>query len=115
MGDGELVRPHSDLAERDVLSGVLIGNRQSEVVFDALSPRHFFNSANREVFSAFIALRMARLPITLLSVMEVLERSGKLDAADGAAYVASLLDGVPQICDLGYAARRVRDNAALRD
>jgi len=52
--------------------------------------------------------------VELLSLAEDLRRQGELDAAGGAAYLASLMDGVPRNLNLEYYARIIKEKALLR-
>ena len=44
-----------------------------------------------------------------------MERSGELEAAGGAAYLAQLVDGVPRITNVEHYARIVKEKALLRN
>lgn len=115
MGDIDPTPIRNDLAETDVIAGILVGNRQAEAAFDVLAADHFHDSRHGAIYSAFQELRAAKLPVELTTLYEQLERSGKIDAAGGMDYLVSLMDGVPRIGDLAYAAKRVRECAMLRE
>jgi len=54
------------------------------------------------------------LPVDLLTLSEELERSGSLDEVGGAAYLSSLMDGVPKNPNVEYYAKIIKEKSLLR-
>jgi hypothetical protein len=102
-------------AERSVLGALLVGAPLPD-----LSPEDFFkpsdsqNSAHGHIFAAMQYLKSQGRPIDLVLLTEELKRRGQLEECGGAAYVASLPDGMPKISNVEHYARIVTEKAILR-
>lgn len=102
-------------AERGVLGAILVLARGALNVLDFLEADEFHSRANHEIFAAMLRLREQHAPIDLVSVSEELRRVDKLETANGAAYIASLGDGIPHISHVESYARIVKKKARLRE
>jgi replicative DNA helicase len=106
--------PHSPETERTVLGGILVNNKNLNVVLSIVSTEDFYKEANRSILEAMSSLVDKGLPIDLLTLTDELKKSGLLDEAGGAAYLSSLLDGVPKSLNIEYHARIIKEKALLR-
>lgn len=106
--------PHSLEAERSILGGILVNVQNLSVVLSVLGPDDFYRDAHRLILDKIVALVDKGLPVDLLSVAEALQRDGQLEAVGGAAYLASLMDGVPRSISVSYHAQVVKEKALLR-
>jgi len=104
----------SDSAERAVLGAILADSDCFRRVVPMLAPEDFYNEAHCVVFRAFTHLAAEHRAIDLLTATDQLERSGKLTAAGGAAYVGSLADGLPDPANVEHYAAIVRERAVKR-
>jgi replicative DNA helicase len=106
--------PHSQETEKTVLGGILVNNKNLNVVLSLVSPEDFYKDANRQILERMSALVDKGLPIDLLTLTDELQKSGILDEAGGAAYLSSLMDGVPKSLNIEYHARILKEKALLR-
>jgi replicative DNA helicase len=106
--------PHSPEAERTVLGGVLVNNDNLNVVLSTAAPEDFYKEAHKKILGAIILLVEKGVPVELLSLTEELRRAGLLEEVGGAAYVSSLMDGVPRNLNIEYYARIIKEKAILR-
>jgi replicative DNA helicase len=106
--------PHSPEAERVVLGGILINNKNLNVVLSVSTPDDFYKDAHKKILEKIIFLVDKGSPVELLSLCEELRRDGSLDEVGGAAYLASLMDGVPRSLNVEYYARVIKEKALLR-
>jgi len=53
-------------------------------------------------------------PIDLLTLSEELQKAGRLEEVGGAAYLASLMDGVPRSLNISYYAQIIKEKSLLR-
>jgi replicative DNA helicase len=106
--------PHSQETEKTVLGGILVNNKNLNVVLSLLSPEDFYKDGNRQILERMSALVDKGLPIDLLTLTDELQKSGMLDEVGGAAYLSSLMDGVPKSLNIEYHARIVKEKALLR-
>jgi replicative DNA helicase len=106
--------PNSPEAEKAVLGGILVNPKNLNVVLSIIEPDDFYKEAHRKILERLISLVDRGLPVELLSLSEDLRRQGQLDDAGGAAYLASLMDGVPRNLSVEHYARIVKEKALLR-
>lgn len=106
--------PNSIEAERCVLGAILLDNDKLAVVVDNLAPEDFFFVHHQRLFKEMLTLFDDRKPIDTLTLTDSLHRKGELEAAGGASYLSSLIDGVPRISNVGHYAQIVREKALLR-
>jgi hypothetical protein len=111
--------PHDLEAERAVLGVILTDKKWPEQLNKAseeLSPSDFFHDHHRRIFSAMLRLEEKESPSDPVTVGAELHRKGELEAAGGAAYIASLLEyGAAYCSHLLHYAKIVRKAAALRN
>ncbi len=91
----EKTLPHSLEAERALLGSILLDNGALNVAVGVLGKDDFFSEAHRVTFEKMIGLSEKNRTIDLVTLSEDLLRDGLLDKVGGAAYLASLIDGVP--------------------
>ncbi len=108
------VPPHSQEAEKTVMGGILVNNKNLNVVLSIISPEDFYKDTNRKILDKIIVLVDKSLPVDLLTVTEELQKAGELDEVGGASYVSSLMDGVPKSLNIEYHARIIKEKALLR-
>jgi replicative DNA helicase len=106
--------PHSIEAERSVLGAILLENNALHQAQQLLGDDDFYRDDHRRIYRAMGQLSERSTVIDLVTVKEELERRGELQAAGGASYVSSLVDGVPKSANIEHYARIVKEKATLR-
>ena len=106
--------PQSIEAEQSVLGALLIDRDAVIEVAELLRPEDFYRSHHGTVYAAILELSEKREPVDLVTVSEVLERQGQLDAIGGSAYLTSLINLTPTAVNAVYYARIVERKAVLR-
>ncbi len=106
--------PQNPEAERSVLGSILIDSGSYYRVVSILQPEDFYKDAHRTIFAAIRELAENSSEIDLITVKDQLARYGKLDETGGAAYVSSLVDGIPDIANIERYARIVKEKSTLR-
>lgn len=101
-------------AERSLLGAILIDGSLIARVVEFVTPEDFASEAHRLVFSSSLALSERRDGVDLVTVQHELERTGQLERAGGAAYLASLIDLVPDVENVASYARLIREAAMRR-
>jgi len=107
--------PHNLEAERSVLGAILIHNDAFNQAAEVLNPRDFFRDAHRRIFERMVQLSERGHAIDFVTLKEELSRAGELDEVGGPAYIAALVDGLPQATNIEYYARIVREKSTLRN
>ena len=106
--------PHSLETEKTVLGGILVNNRNLNVVLSVITPEDYYKEANRKILDQIILLVDKGLPIDLITLTEALQKAGCLEEVGGASYISSLMDGVPKSLNIEYHARIIKEKALLR-
>ncbi|MGH9869429.1 MAG: replicative DNA helicase [Candidatus Polarisedimenticolia bacterium] len=106
--------PHNLDAEKSILGSILLENRALNQAQELLREDDFYREGHRRIYRAMSTLRERSAVIDLVTLKNELTRSGDLDGAGGAAYVASLVDGVPKSSNVEHYARIVKEKAVLR-
>ena len=106
--------PHNLEAERCVLGAILIHNEVFNIAAELVDAGDFFRHAHQRVFDKMVHLSERGQVIDLVTLKDELGRSGDLDEVGGAAYIASLADGVPRSTNVENYARIVKEKATLR-
>jgi replicative DNA helicase len=106
--------PHNLEAEQSVLGAILIHNEAFNVAAELVDAADFFRDGHRRVFDKMVDLNERGQAIDLVTLKDELARSGDLDDAGGAAYIAALADGVPRSTNVEHYARIVKEKATLR-
>jgi replicative DNA helicase len=110
----EKTLPHNLEAERAVLGAVLLEESALLTVFETLKPQDFYLSSHQKVFEKMIHLMNTSKPIDLVTLKNELQRSDDLEGVGGAAYLASLTDGLPRAMNIEHYARIVKEKSTLR-
>jgi replicative DNA helicase len=106
--------PHSPEAEKTILGGILINNKNLNVVLSIVAIEDFDKEGNRKILEKIAQLVDRGLPVDVLSLSEELKKSGDLDDIGGASYLSSLMDGVPKSLNVEYYAQIIKEKALLR-
>lgn len=108
------VPPHSPEAEKTVLGGILINNKNLNVVLSIIAPEDFYKDSNRKIIQRIISLVDKGSPVDILTLSEELQKGGELEDVGGASYLSSLLDGVPKSLNVEFHARIIKEKSLLR-
>jgi replicative DNA helicase len=117
MADNTLERPlpQNLEAERSVLGAILLDNHSLNAAMENLRTEDFFLEQHRRVFQRMVDLVEGQQAIDLVTLSDELHRRGELEASGGAAYLASLVDGMPRVANIEHYARIVKEKALLRN
>ena len=106
--------PHNAEAERTVLGAVLVDNSAFNSAAEVLNRDDFYRDGHRRIFDAMAALAERSIPIDTVTLKDELARTSSLEAVGGAAYLASLVEGLPRITNVDEWGRIIREKAVLR-
>lgn len=108
--------PFNEEAEQGVLGSMAQSPTAAARVIDGvrLHTEHFYREIHRELYRAAVALYSRDKPVDLLMLHDELQRTGKLEAAGGRAYVSSLANCVPTDENVEYYAEIVKRDAIKR-
>jgi DnaB-like helicase N terminal domain len=106
--------PHNLDAERSILGAIVLNNEVLKAVVERLSPEDFFLPQHRHLFECMIELARNSQPIDYVTMMELLERRGRLQGAGGIAYVSQLGESQPRATNVAHFAGIVKEKSRLR-
>jgi replicative DNA helicase len=107
--------PHSVDAERSVLGAILLDNRVFDRAQELLTPAAFYSVRHQKIFRLLEEMVEAGSALDVVTLKDALELRGQLEECGGAAYLASLLGGVPRSANVEHYARIVKEKSVLRD
>jgi replicative DNA helicase len=101
-------------AERSILGAILLDNFAYNQAAESLKTDDFSLDSHRRIYSRMVDLAESARPIDLITLTEELDRNKELAGIGEAAYISSLLDGVPDRPSIEHYIQIVRDKALLR-
>jgi len=108
------VPPHSLEAERTVLGGILVGNKDLGAVLSIVSPEDFYNEAHQIIFGKIITMLDKGDPVDVLTLNDAFERAKMLKVVGGVSYISSLMDGIPKSSNIKHYARIIKERSIYR-
>jgi replicative DNA helicase len=109
------VPPQSIEAEQSVLGGLLLDNAAWDKIADVIGEPDFYRSDHRTIFRHIAQLIEENKPADVLTVSEILERSGKLTEVGGQPYIGSLAINTPSAANIRRYAEIVRERSIMRN
>lgn len=106
--------PYSIDAERSVLGSMIISKNAVEVAMELLKTEDFYIAAHQTIFASMHDLYTRSSAVDLVTVVNDLEKHGKLEAIGGVEYVAMLGDYTPSSGNIAYYARIVQERSTQR-
>jgi len=107
--------PWSEDAERAVLGGIIIDAENIlPQVTDVLRSSDFYHGSHRIIFSVILEMHTCGIPIDLVTLRDCLHSNGDDEKVGGAAYIASLTDGLARATNFAYYADLVKQKAKER-
>ena len=101
-------------AERSILGAILLDDKAIHVVLGSVRTDDFYLESHRRIFGKMTMLAADATAIDLVTLKNELQRSDELESAGGAAYLASLTDGMPRAVNIEHYAQIVKEKATLR-
>ena len=106
--------PASQESEMGVLGSVLLDNTALDAAAELIEGSDFYREGHRLVFDTMQNMSERGEPIDILTLVEELRKTDKLERCGGAAYVAGLADTVPSAAHVASYAKIVREKSVLR-
>lgn len=111
--------PSNVEAERSILGAILLDNTAIAGAVKHVSSGDFLLTSHQKLFRHMLAMTEAGQAIDLVTLSEWLFQKGELEDIGtgdviGAAYIASLADGMPRVSNIEHYAKIVRDKSLLR-
>ncbi|MBR5964881.1 MAG: replicative DNA helicase [Treponema sp.] len=115
QGLKDKVPPHNLEAEQAVLGAMLLDWGSVSNVISTLQSDRFYSYQNQVIFEAMVSLFSQNARGDILTLINELTKTNKLQEAGGAAYITALTDTVPTSANIEYYAQIVTEMAIRRD
>ena len=109
------IPPHNLEAEQATIGAMLLDWGAVSDIVTYLRADNFYDQRNQTIYDALMNLFSSGVKGDLLTLIDTLTKSGKLQEAGGAAYISSLTDTVPTSANVDYYARIVQDQSTRRN
>ena len=107
--------PQARELEEAVLGAMLIDRDAVSEIIDILKPESFYLDAHQTVYRAIMGLFERSEPVDILTVTEALRKSGELEMAGGAYFIAELSNKVTSAANVEHHARIVSQKHIQRE
>lgn len=106
--------PSNVEAERLILGVILLDNSTINQAAERLKPDDFFLPSHKRIYEKMLYLYEQGRGIDPITLQEELRRAGELEQVGGAAYIASLFDGVPRFSNIDNYTRITKGKSTMR-
>ena len=89
--------PHNYIAEKIILSSVIINPEALEIVFRSLTVETFYFQNHQELYKIIIEMYTNQIPIDAVTLNTFLQDKGKLETIGGTKILIDLLNSVPNL------------------
>jgi replicative DNA helicase len=106
--------PHNFLAEKTILSCLLINSEAIEITFRTLSIEAFYFKNHQEIYKAIDCMYKKKIPIDILTLVTFLQDNGKLEQVGGIRVLIELISQIPNLVHLEEYLSLVKDKFIRR-
>jgi len=106
--------PHNFLAEKMILSSLLISSEAIDVTFRTISVETFYFKNHQEIFKAIFFMYQNKIPIDILTLTTFLQDNGLLKKIGGIKVLIELINQIPNLVYLEEYLRLVKDKFLRR-
>ena len=106
--------PHNFLAEKIILSSLLISSEAVETVLRTVKIETFYFKNHQELYKAIIQMYNSKLPIDIITLNSFLQDNGLLEKIGGIKVLMELLNYVPNLIYLEEYVRLIHDKFLRR-
>jgi replicative DNA helicase len=106
--------PHNDEAECAALGAMLLDKEAVTKAKFNLRPDDFYTTANGIVYEAICELDNAGGRADIITIIDILTKNGKLNAAGGEPYISSLTNVVPSSANIEHYTQIVKECSMRR-
>ena len=106
--------PHNFLAEKVVLSCLLINSSTIQLIIDNLCIDSFYFRNHQEIFKAIIFLHENQIPIDIITLTTFLQDNGLIRKSGGIKVLLALINQVPNLIYIEYYVHLVKEKFIRR-
>ena len=105
----ETYLPHNFLAEKMILSCLLINNEITEITFQMLPVEAFYFKNHQEIYKAIILMYQKKIRIDIVTLVNFLQENGSLNKIGGIQILIELISQIPNLIYFEEYIRLVKD------
>lgn len=106
--------PHNFLAEKSILSSLLINSETVELILQHLTVETFYFKNHQELYRSIIFLYQKKIPIDIFTLTSFLQDNGLLEKIGGLKILIDLVNQIPNILYLEEYIRLLQDKFLRR-
>jgi replicative DNA helicase len=106
--------PHNFMAEKLVLSCLVINSEAIEIVIKTVRVETFYFLNHQEIYKAIIEMYRKKIPINIISVNDFLKENGCLEKIGGTKVLLELLNQIPNLVYLEDYIQLIQDKFLRR-
>jgi replicative DNA helicase len=106
--------PHNFVAEKIILSCLLINYEAIEITMKTVQPETFYFINHQEIYKAIIEMYRKKIPINVFSVNDFLKETGCLNKIGGTKVLLELLNQIPNLVYLEEYIQLIQDKFLRR-
>ncbi|MBU3190078.1 replicative DNA helicase [Clostridium bowmanii] len=106
--------PYNLEAEQSVIGSMLIDKTAISRVVEVLKGDDFYRDSHKVIFNAIFDLYQKDTPIDMITLLEHLRSSEKLEASGGITYITEISNSIPSTANLSSYIKIVDDKSILR-
>jgi replicative DNA helicase len=110
----ETYLPHNYVAEKIILSSLLINSEALEMVFRSVRVETFYFQNHQELYKTIIQMYNNQIPIDIITLHTCLQDNGKLEKVGGTKILLGLLNHIPNLIYLEQYINLVHDKFLRR-
>ena len=106
--------PHNFVAEKIILSCLLVNYEAIEVTLKTVRVETFYFINHQEIYKAIVEMYRKKLPINIFSVNDFLKETGRLDKIGGTKVLLELINQIPNLVYLEEYIQLIQDKFLRR-
>ncbi|MEK6266940.1 MAG: replicative DNA helicase [Clostridium sp.] len=106
--------PYNLEAEQSIIGSMLIDKTAISRAVEILKTEDFYRDSHKVIFNAIFELYQKDTPIDMITLLEHLRSSEKLEASGGITYISEISNSVPSTANLSSYIKIVDDKSVLR-
>jgi len=106
--------PHNFLAEKIILSSLLISSEAIDITLKTLTLESFYFKNHQEIYKAIITMSQQKIPVDILTLNTFLQDNGLLEKVGGVKVLIELINQIPNLVYLEEYIRLVQDKFLRR-
>jgi replicative DNA helicase len=107
--------PCSLEAEKAVLGALLLNDENVSQVVELLQAQDFYVPSHRVIYQAIVDIAQRMERVDLVTLQDVLDKKGQLEAIGGVVQLLSLQEDIPSLGLVAQHAKIIKEKAVLRD